>query len=160
MSGERLFPARPLLAVSVAVFRRGRVLLARRARAPMAGLWSLPGGVVEIGETLEQAALRELTEETGLTAKIAGFAGHHQIITHNEAGAVERHYVIAVFAAYGPSGEAKASGEADAFQWAEPSRVSQLPVTDGLALLVAQAEATLHQAEATLHQAGMTSCET
>jgi ADP-ribose pyrophosphatase YjhB (NUDIX family) len=59
---DRLYPARPILAVSVAVFREGRVLVGRRARPPMAGRFSLPGGVVEVGETLVEAAARELYE--------------------------------------------------------------------------------------------------
>ena len=71
---DRLYPARPILAVSLAVFREGRVLVARRARAPLKGLYSLPGGVVEIGETLHEAALRELDEEVGLEARIVAFS--------------------------------------------------------------------------------------
>ena len=65
---DRLYPSRPIVAVSLALVRGGRALIARRARAPMRGVYSLPGGAVEIGETLRQAAARELQEETGLQA--------------------------------------------------------------------------------------------
>jgi 8-oxo-dGTP diphosphatase len=77
---SRLYPERPILAASVAVFRDGRVLLAARTAPPYDQVFSLPGGLVEPGESLEQAALRELTEETGVTAGIVGFAGHVEII--------------------------------------------------------------------------------
>ncbi len=73
---DRLYPARPILAVSAAVFREGRVLVARRARAPMVGRFSLPGGVVEVGETLEEALARELEEEVGVEAEIVAFNRH------------------------------------------------------------------------------------
>ena len=73
---DRLYPARPILAASVAVFRDGRVLIARRARSPLRGLYSLPGGAVEVGETLRQAALRELAEEVGVAADILAFVDH------------------------------------------------------------------------------------
>ena len=79
---DRLYPARPILAASIAVFRRGRVLIARRARAPLLGLYSLPGGVVELGETLREAALRELKEEVGLDAEVTGFLDHVEPIAH------------------------------------------------------------------------------
>ena len=84
---DRLFPARPILAVSAAVFRDGRVLIVRRARAPLIGHFSLPGGVVEIGETLAEAVARELMEEVGVSAEIIGFNRHLDAI----ARVLERH---------------------------------------------------------------------
>ncbi|WP_164107913.1 NUDIX domain-containing protein, partial [Serratia marcescens] len=63
-------PARPMVGASIAVIRDGRVLLAQRANEPMRGVWTLPGGVVEAGERLAEAALRELMEEVGLTAEV------------------------------------------------------------------------------------------
>ncbi len=94
--GDRLYPPRPILAVSVAVFRQGRVLVGRRARPPMAGRFSLPGGVVEIGETLIEAALRELYEEVGVEAEIVGFNRHIEPIVR-EGDRVRAHFVIASF---------------------------------------------------------------
>ncbi len=70
---RRLYPAQPALAVSIAVFRHGEVLLATRTAAPYQKMFTLPGGLVEIGETIEAAALRELREETGVLARLVGF---------------------------------------------------------------------------------------
>src|ERR1700761_8105482 len=96
---SRSYPSRPILAASVAIFRDGKVLLGERARSPGQGLFSLPGGVVELGETLEEAARREVREETGLEVEISGFVRHNEVVYRDEAGAVPRHFVIAVFAA-------------------------------------------------------------
>ena len=128
---DRLYPARPILAVSLAVFREGRVLIARRARAPLQGLYSLPGGVVEIGETLREAALRELGEEVGLTARIVAFNDHVESIMRDERG-VRAHYVIASFVARWTGGEARTSEEADSVLWVDPRNLQDLPATPGL----------------------------
>jgi len=77
---DRLFPARPILAVSAAVFREGRALIVRRARAPLLGHFSLPGGGVEVGETLAVALARELMEEVGIEAEIIAFNRHVEAI--------------------------------------------------------------------------------
>ena len=135
---ERLYPARPILAVSVAVFREGRVLIARRARAPLAGLYSLPGGVVEVGETLRQAALRELAEEVGLAAEILAFVDHVEPILFDGAR-VREHYVIAAFVARWLSGEARAGPEADAVAWVEPAEIARWPTTPRLPEIVEKA---------------------
>lgn len=135
---DRLFPARPILAASVAVFREGRVLIARRARAPLIGLYSLPGGVVEAGETLRAAALRELFEEVGLEADILGFIDHVEPIAY-EGGRPRTHFVIAAFAARWGAGEARTGEEIDAFAWIEPERIGEFATTPELPRLIAQA---------------------
>ena len=81
----RLYPAAPILAVSLAVFRAGKVLLATRTRAPFAGAFSLPGGGVEAGETLIEAALRELREEVAVEARVIAFNRHVESIERDEA---------------------------------------------------------------------------
>jgi ADP-ribose pyrophosphatase YjhB (NUDIX family) len=136
---SRLYPARPILAASVAVFRDGKVLLGARANPPAAHVFSLPGGVVEIGEPLEEAALRELLEETGVQARIIGFAGHTQVIEKDEQGKVRRHFVVASFAAHWISGEGTPSAEAPQLLWADPHHLGDLPVTPNLPNILAQA---------------------
>jgi ADP-ribose pyrophosphatase YjhB (NUDIX family) len=95
---DRLFPARPILAVSAAVFRQGRVRIIRRARAPLLGHFSLPGGVVEIGETMAAALARELIEKVGVEAEIIAFNRHVEAIIP-EGERVRAHFVIASFVA-------------------------------------------------------------
>ncbi len=136
---DRLYPPRPILAVSVAVFRQGRVLVGRRARPPMAGRFSLPGGVVEIGETLTEAALRELSEEVGVEAEIVGFNRHIEPIVR-EGARVRAHFVIASFVGRWTRGEARVSPEIDAVAWIEPSASASLLTTPELADVIASAE--------------------
>lgn len=135
---DRLYPSRPVLAVSTAVFRDGRVLVARRARAPLRGLYSLPGGGVEIGETLREAALRELREEVGVAARIVAFNDHVELIVRDERG-VQAHYVIASFVARWTAGEAQTSEEADRVAWIDPTALADLPTTPGLEGILARA---------------------
>lgn len=135
---DRLYPPRPILAASMAVFREGRVLIARRARAPWAGAFSLPGGVVEIGETLAEAALRELREEVGVEADIAGFVRHVEPI-HREGDRVRAHFVIAVFAGRWLSGEAQVSDEVSEIAWVDPLALGDRPTTPELADILARA---------------------
>ena len=129
---DRLYPARPIVAVSVAVFRAGRVLLARRAREPMAGRFSLPGGVVELGETLVEAARRELAEEVGVEADIVAFNRHVEPIVREEMR-VRAHFVIVSFVARWRRGEGRISAEVDEVAWIDPADCGSLPTTPGLA---------------------------
>jgi 8-oxo-dGTP diphosphatase len=128
---DRLYPVRPILAVSVAVFREDRVLVGRRARPPMAGRFSLPGGVVEVGETLIQAAKRELLEEVGVEAEIIGFNRHVEPILR-EGGRVRAHFVIASFVGRWTRGEARVSKEIDAVAWIDPQSSASLLTTPEL----------------------------
>lgn len=125
--------ARPVLAASIAVFRDGKVLLATRTKPPADRLWSLPGGKVEPGETLEQAALRELDEEVGVSARILGFNRHVEIFGRDADGAVTHHFVVASFVGTWLQGEPQPGPEAGAVMWADPLRLGGLPTTRELA---------------------------
>jgi 8-oxo-dGTP diphosphatase len=138
MASDRLYPPRPILAVSLAVFREGRVLIARRAKAPLKGLYSLPGGVVEIGETLREAALRELFEEVGVSAEILGFNDYLEQIQRDDKR-VSAHYVIASFVGRWLEGEAQTGPEADAVLWIDPKAPLEAPTTAGLGAILAKA---------------------
>ncbi len=136
--------ARPVLCVSTAVVRDGRVLVAARPSAPMAALYSLPGGKVEFGETLEQAALRELAEEVGVTADIVGFAGFAEII-RADAGR-PMHAVVCAFAGRWREGEPRPGPEADDPRWVGLAELAALPTTDGLGAIAARALALVEAA--------------
>lgn len=129
----RLFPARPLIGVSVAVIRDGRVLLAARANEPMRGVWTLPGGLVELGESLAAGALRELQEEVGSLAEVVGPSlTPTEIILRDEAGRIRHHYVIHPHAALWRAVEPAPGPEALAVRWASLDEVAGLTTTPGL----------------------------
>ncbi len=136
----RADPAIPRAAVSAAIFRDGRVLLVKRGRAPAAGLWSLPGGHIEPGETAAAAVERELREETGISAKIDGVAAIKDVVQQNDRGDVIFHRVIIVFHGAWVSGEATAGDDAEAVAWVNRDRLKDLPVTEGLAEIIVRAE--------------------
>ncbi|PNG24975.1 NUDIX hydrolase [Methylocella silvestris] len=142
----RLYPAYPFLAVSIAVFRGGAVLLATRTRAPFAGDFSLPGGLVEAGETLEAAALRELAEEVQVEARIFGFNRHVESIERDASGRIKRHFVIASFIGEWISGEGTPGPEAGRVLWAPPAALARLPCTPLTAEVVEGAAARYFRA--------------
>jgi ADP-ribose pyrophosphatase YjhB (NUDIX family) len=129
---SRLYPDRPFLAASFAVFRQDRVLLGSRALPPNDTLYSIPGGVVEAGETLEEAALRELFEETGVRAQSLGFTGWSQFIERDEEQKVRRHFVVASFAGLWISGEGEASEELPTLRWMDLAQAGEIKLTQGL----------------------------
>jgi 8-oxo-dGTP diphosphatase len=136
---SRTYPTRPYLAVSAAIFRDGRVLIVRRARAPAHGLYTLPGGGVELGETLEEAVIREVREETALDVAPVALAGYRQAIARDGSGRIERHFVILPFAARWISGEIVLNEELAEAHWLFPAELAGLTTTEGLAQIVAAA---------------------
>lgn len=143
MADERTYPQRPFLAVSAAIFRNGKVLVVRRARKPALNLYTLPGGAVEAGETLVEAAIREVREETSLSIEPVALAGHREVIARDDAGKVERHFVILCFASRWLSGEPVLSDELDDSRWVDPSELGNYRTTDGLAEIVTTAATLL-----------------
>jgi len=129
---SRLYPDRPFLAASFAVFRQDRVLLGSRALPPNDTLYSIPGGVVEAGETLEEAALRELFEETGVRAQSLGFTGWSQFIERDEEQKVRRHFVVASFAGLWISGDGEPGEELPSLRWTDLTQARDLKLTQGL----------------------------
>ena len=142
---SRLYPTRPFLAASVAVFRDGKVLLGQRTGGAGAGLFSLPGGMVELGERVADAALRELQEETGVEARLTGLADLVEVIVRDDDGRVRNHATITVFAGEWLRGEGETGPECAAIVWADPAQLGQLPMTSGLPDVISKA-AALHSA--------------
>ena len=106
---------------------------------PAHGLYTLPGGVVELGETLVEAVKREIREETGLEIEPHGLAGYRQVIARDSAGRIERHFVILPFAARWLAGEIALNDELAEAQWLAADDLSRLKTTEGLADIVAAA---------------------
>ena len=120
------------MAVSAAIIRDGRVLIVRRARPPAHGVFTLPGGVVEAGETLHEAVVREIAEETTLTIEPVALAGHREVIVRDKEGKAERHFIILAFAARWISGEPKLNEELTEARWLKPDEIKPLKTTEGL----------------------------
>ena len=139
MSDPRSYPDRPILAVSAVVWRAGRFVVVRRARPPAQGVFTLPGGGVEAGETLKQAVERELREETGLVIEPIDLAGHREVIMRDAEGRVARHFVILAFAALWREGELSLNEELAEARWIDAGELAGLPTTEGLAEIVAAA---------------------
>jgi 8-oxo-dGTP diphosphatase len=137
----RSYPTRPFLAVSAAIIRDGKILIVRRARPPAFGVFTLPGGGVEAGETLHEAIIREVMEETALTIEPLGLAGYREAIARDAEGKVERHFLILPFAARFIGGEITLNEELAEARWLVPSELDGLKTTEGLAEIVRAAYA-------------------
>ena len=146
MSDGRNYPARPILAVSAAIIRDGKVLIVRRARPPAGGVFTLPGGGVEAGETLVEAVVREVREETALVVEPVALAGYREAIARDHHGRVERHFVILPFAARWIAGEPVLNDELSEAMWLEPPEIASLNTTAGLGEIIASAVALLARA--------------
>ena len=129
-SATREYPERPHLGVSVAVWRDGEVLLVKRGRAPFAGFWSFPGGGVELGERLEEAARREVREEAGIDVAIVRQIDRAEIIARDGDGRIERHYVLIVFAGRLIGGELRAGDDAAEARFVPVSDFARLNLTE------------------------------
>ena len=146
LTDERLYPQRPILAVSAAILRGGKVLVVRRARKPALGVYTMPGGVVEAGETLIEAVTREVREETAMTIAPVTLAGHREAILRDAGGRVERHFVVLCFASRWIAGEPVLNEELDDARWVTLDELNALKTTEGLAEIVATAMARLPDA--------------
>lgn len=140
---SRSYPSSPLIGVCAAVWRGDKVLLVRRAAPPSQGLWAQPGGLVELGETLEDAVIREVQEETRLVISEPKFNTYIDIILRDDAGAVERHFVLTMFAAFAPPGLAVAGDDAAALGWFSLDDMAALPLTGDTRNLVARSRTVL-----------------
>jgi 8-oxo-dGTP diphosphatase len=133
----------PKLGVSACVWRDGRVLIIQRAKPPLVGHWSLPGGHVEPGETVLDAAHRELREETGIAADLRHLVGLYDLIRRDDAGAIAVHYAIACYAGHWRAGEAMASSDAAAVRWALPEALDGLAFTPNVREAIARGKTLL-----------------
>lgn len=139
----RRYPEAPIVAVGVMLLDRrdGRdhVLLIKRARPPHAGRWTVPGGGVEVGETLEQAALRELSEETGLSCRLGAVVEVLDRVQRDADGKVEYHYVILDLLGTDPVGTLAAASDCADARWVPVGSLGDYETSDGLEPVVKRA---------------------
>lgn len=137
---DRTYPSRPFLAVSAAVIRDGRVLIVRRGGGLGRGIYTLPGGVVESGETLTDAVIREVREETQVSIEPVALAGYREMIMRDDDGQASRHFVILCFASRWIAGEPVPDPqEISEAAWRLPEELAGLKTTDGLREIIAEA---------------------
>jgi len=130
---------RPQAAVSTCLWRGREVLLVRRGKPPKQGLWSLPGGMIEPGERLVEAAARELAEETGLEADYGEVADAVEVIVKDDDGGLSRHIVIVMFNARYLSGEPQAGDDAADVCWVDMADLGNLDLTHGTRAVIERA---------------------
>lgn len=135
----REYPAAPLLGVGAIVVDGPRVLLVQRGRPPAVGKWSIPGGLVDVGEPVEAAVRREVAEECGLTVRLHGLVGFVDRIIRDADGRVQYHYVLMDFLATPESGTAAAGSDARAVRWSTLEELRGLDTTQGLDAMIRRA---------------------
>ena len=128
---SRRYPARPLLGVGALIFEGSRVLLVERGKPPLVGYWSLPGGLVETGERLEDALVREVFEETGLHVSADSIATIFERIMPDESGACEYHYVLVDFYCTILGGDLRPGDDSKRVQWFPLESLPDLLLTAG-----------------------------
>ena len=122
----------PTLGVSIGIWRDERVLVVQRGKEPLLGKWSFPGGRVEMGETLVQAALREAKEETAIIADTPRFVEFIELFAHDKRKRPVRHVVLALFAARWQSGTVEAADDVTAANFVTMRELMSLDITPGL----------------------------
>jgi|SRR5580658_8772805 8-oxo-dGTP diphosphatase len=123
---KREYPDVPLVGVGTIIIEQDRVMLVKRANPPLAGEWSIPGGALEMGETLRQAATREALEETGLVVEVGELLGVYDRILRDDDGRTRYHYVLIDFLCRRIAGEPEAAGDAAEARWFTRGEIPQL----------------------------------
>lgn len=140
VKARRRYPDAPLVGVGVAVFdTAGRILLVKRGNPPRAGQWGLPGGLVDLGERLADAARREVAEECAIEIDLGGIIGTFEPIEHDAEGQIEYHYVVVDFWARYRTGTAQAHDDAAALAWVAMSELDGYALNADSAGVVADA---------------------
>ena len=134
----REYPKHPVVAVGAVVLKGPTVLLVQRGREPNRHRWSLPGGVVRLGERFQDALIREVREECGIEVEVRDLLEVVDRVHHDQGGRVRYHYVIIDFLAAWKSGRLKAGSDVLAARWVPLEGLAEYPLTDGLVEVIGQ----------------------
>jgi 8-oxo-dGTP diphosphatase len=145
---RRRYPKHPLLGVGALIFtasgRRGPILLVERGGHPLKGFWSLPGGLVETGETLEEAVRREILEETGLRVQPVSQVEIFERIMRDAQGRAEYHYVLADYVCRVVGGSLRAGDDVSRVEWVRRAELANYRITEGTREVIEKAYVNHH----------------
>jgi 8-oxo-dGTP diphosphatase len=133
---KREYPDAPLVGVGAIIIEQNRVVLVKRGNPPLSGEWSIPGGALEIGETLRQATAREALEETGLTVEVGELLGVYDRILRDADERTRYHYVLVDFLCHRIAGEPQAAGDAAEARWFTRAEVGRLSLANDTAEVI------------------------
>jgi ADP-ribose pyrophosphatase YjhB (NUDIX family) len=136
---DRRYPKRPLVGVGALIFRRDRILMAQRGKDPLKGWWSLPGGALELGESLEAAVCREVLEETGLEVEPVKLFEVFERIMRDPAGAPEYHYVLIDYVCRVVGGKLFPGDDVSAVEWVRRRDLPSFQITEGTLAVIEKA---------------------
>ncbi len=136
---DRRYPKRPLVGVGAILFRRDRILMAQRGKEPLKGWWSIPGGALELGESLEDAVRREVLEETGLAVEPVKLFEVFQRIMRDSSGAPEYHYVLIDYICRVQGGKLFPGDDVCAVEWVRRRDLPSFQITEGTLAVIEKA---------------------
>ena len=138
MNDTRQYPERPIVGVGAVIVDDGKVVLVKRKYEPLKGQWSLPGGMVEIGETLETALAREMLEETALRVEVGPVIEVFDRIMHDEERRVRYHFVLIDYLCWPVGGSLQAGSDVQEAIWAEPPTLGDYALTEKATSVIAR----------------------
>jgi 8-oxo-dGTP diphosphatase len=147
MAISREYPDRPFVGVGAIIVDQGRVLLIRRGHAPAAGEWSLPGGTMELGETVREAVIREAQEETGLLVEATELLGVFDRVVRDDQQRIQFHYVLIDFLCRPVGSKLKAASDATEAAWFTWEDILQLPLPKDTLQVIREALDLWHTAD-------------
>ena len=139
MLSGREYPERPLVGVGGVVIASGRALLVRRGGPPLEGQWSIPGGMLEVGETLLEGVRRELLEETGIEVRVGALIEVFERINVDQDGKTRYHFVVLDYLCEAVGGQARAGSDVSDVAWASPSELAGYSVSETATRVILQA---------------------
>jgi 8-oxo-dGTP diphosphatase len=142
---DRRYPARPFIGVGALIFDGAKILLVERGKEPLKGYWSLPGGILETGEKLEDAIRREVMEETGLEVEPLSMFEIFERIMEDDSGRIEYHYVLIDYLCRPAGGRLLAASDASRAAWVTEQNLGEYRLTEGTLAVVVRAFAKLQR---------------